>query len=259
VRGADTVGQASRGYDVGKKVKGRKRFIVTDSLGLLLVVTVLGYWPAGTAAFHVNADIAAAVIGYLDATDDGFERSIGLELLVETARLWGSLGHHDAAGRFRIDGVTGPDEYSAVADNNIYTNLMAQQNLRAAADLAARHPDRARDLQAGGQTSRSGAGHAPRPDAFTPSRRPPTPDDDTWSCTANTVPGHPVVRSAAVLTSFMELPVHAGPLRASCTGRGMELPAPLAGGGPGLPSIGNLIGWKLADHVRCPEPTFEGC
>jgi alpha,alpha-trehalose phosphorylase len=106
-----------------------------------------GYWPAGTAAFHINADIAGAVIGYLDATgDDTFAAGVGLELLVETARLWCSLGHHDAAGHFRIDGVTGPDEYSAVADNNIYTNLMAQQNLGAAADLAARHPDRACDL-----------------------------------------------------------------------------------------------------------------
>src|SRR5207253_990068 len=62
-------------------------------------------------------------------------------LLVETARLWRSLGHHDAAGRFRIDGVTGPDEYSAIADNNVYTNLLAQQNLTAAADAAERHPD----------------------------------------------------------------------------------------------------------------------
>ncbi len=107
-----------------------------------------GYWPAGTAAFHINADIAGAVIRYLDATgDDGFERSIALELLVETARLWASLGHHDPAGAFRIDGVTGPDEYSAVADNNVYTNLMAQQNLRAAADYAKRHPDLARDLR----------------------------------------------------------------------------------------------------------------
>ena len=57
-----------------------------------------------------------------------------------------SLGHHDTDGNFRIDGVTGPDEYSAVADNNVYTNLMAQQNLRAAADAAGRHPDIARDL-----------------------------------------------------------------------------------------------------------------
>ena len=57
-----------------------------------------------------------------------------LELLVETARLWRSLGHHDRHGGFHIDGVTGPDEYSAIADDNIYTNLMAQQNLLAAAD-----------------------------------------------------------------------------------------------------------------------------
>jgi alpha,alpha-trehalose phosphorylase len=100
-----------------------------------------GYWPAGTAAFHINADIADAVIRYRAATDDtGFERAVGTELLVETARLWRSLGHHDAAGHFRIDGVTGPDEYSAIADNNLYTNLMAQQNLRAAADAVERHP-----------------------------------------------------------------------------------------------------------------------
>ena len=74
--------------------------------------------------------------------DDEFEREIGLELLVETARLWRSLGHHDRHGRFRIDGVTGPDEYSAVADNNVYTNLMAQRNLRAAADAVERAPGR---------------------------------------------------------------------------------------------------------------------
>jgi alpha,alpha-trehalose phosphorylase len=107
------------------------------------------YWPAGLAAFHVNADIADAVIRYRSASDDeGFEREAGLPLLVETARLWRSLGHHDSAGRFRIDGVTGPDEYSAIADNNVYTNLMAQRNLRAAADAVARHPKHAAKLGA---------------------------------------------------------------------------------------------------------------
>ncbi|MGW1071906.1 glycoside hydrolase family 65 protein [Streptomyces sp. NPDC002537] len=105
------------------------------------------YWPAGTAAFHVNADIADAVVRYLHATDDEtFEREVGLELLVQTARLWRSLGHHDPQGQFHIDGVTGPDEYSAIADDNVYTNLMAQQNLRAAADVAERHPDLAAGL-----------------------------------------------------------------------------------------------------------------
>jgi alpha,alpha-trehalose phosphorylase len=106
-----------------------------------------GYWPAGTAAFHINADIADAVIRYLDATQDAeFEREVGLELLVETARLWRSLGQHDAEGRFRIEGVTGPDEYSAVKDNNVYTNLMAQRNLSCAADLAEKMPDVAQAL-----------------------------------------------------------------------------------------------------------------
>jgi alpha,alpha-trehalose phosphorylase len=106
-----------------------------------------GYWPAGTAAFHVNADIADAAIRYRATTgDEAFDRDIGTELLVETARLWRSLGHHDGAGRFRIDGVTGPDEYSAIADNNVYTNLMAQHNLRAAADAVERHPDIATKL-----------------------------------------------------------------------------------------------------------------
>jgi alpha,alpha-trehalose phosphorylase len=106
-----------------------------------------GYWPAGTAAFHISAAIAYAVDRYREATgDEAFDKAVGLELLVETARLWRSLGHHDSRGRFRIDGVTGPDEYSSVADNNLYTNLMAQRNLVAAADAVARHPEEAGQL-----------------------------------------------------------------------------------------------------------------
>jgi alpha,alpha-trehalose phosphorylase len=108
------------------------------------------YWPAGTAAFHINADVAAAAVRYLQATGDAeFDRDVATDLLVGTARLWRSLGHHDPTGRFRLPGVTGPDEYSAVADDNVYTNLMAQQNLTAAADAVARHPDRARELGVG--------------------------------------------------------------------------------------------------------------
>ena len=106
-----------------------------------------GYWPAGTAAFHINADIAAAVVNYLDATqDDQFELEVGLPILVETARLWRSIGQHDARGQFRIEGVTGPDEYSAIKDNNVYTNLMAQHNLAAAAALAEKRQVEARAL-----------------------------------------------------------------------------------------------------------------
>jgi alpha,alpha-trehalose phosphorylase len=108
-----------------------------------------GYWPAGTAAFHIGADIADSVVRYVEATEDeAFESEVGLELLVETARLWMSLGQRDTRGGFRIDGVTGPDEYSAIADNNVYTNLLAQRNLRAAADAVAGRPDAAAELGA---------------------------------------------------------------------------------------------------------------
>ncbi|HEY2549943.1 MAG TPA: glycosyl hydrolase family 65 protein [Streptosporangiaceae bacterium] len=106
-----------------------------------------GYWPAGTAAFHINADIADAVTRYVDATgDEDFERDVGMDLLAQTARMWRSVGHHDARGEFRIDGVTGPDEYSALGDNNVYTNLMAKWNMQAAAEAAKRFPERARQI-----------------------------------------------------------------------------------------------------------------
>jgi alpha,alpha-trehalose phosphorylase len=106
-----------------------------------------GYWPAGTAAFHINADVAVAVIRYVHATgDETFERDIGTDILVETARLWRSLGHYDLDGNFRIDGVTGPDEYSAIADNNVYTNLVARRNLLGAASACQRHQGKASDL-----------------------------------------------------------------------------------------------------------------
>ncbi|MDR0344610.1 MAG: family 65 glycosyl hydrolase, partial [Nocardiopsaceae bacterium] len=106
-----------------------------------------GYWPASIAAFHVNAAIADACSRYAAATaDTDFERETGFELLAQIARLWRSLGHHGGDGRFHIDGVTGPDEYSAIADDNVYTNLMAQRNLLDAARAAERYPDRAREL-----------------------------------------------------------------------------------------------------------------
>ena len=104
------------------------------------------YWPAGTAAFHINADIAYAVAYYVECTDDmAFEEQVGLELLTETARLWFSLGYYNGE-LFCIGGVTGPDEYSSLVDNNVYTNLMAQRNLRAAASSAERHPKKAQAL-----------------------------------------------------------------------------------------------------------------
>ncbi|MFJ2738153.1 glycoside hydrolase family 65 protein [Streptomyces sp. NPDC087440] len=114
------------------------------------------YWPAGTAAFHINADIADAVVRYVAATDDdAFAREAGVPLLVQTARLWRALGHHDPQGAFHIDGVTGPDEYSALSDDNTYTNLMAQQNLAAAAHLVSRYPREAGLLAVSGAETAS--------------------------------------------------------------------------------------------------------
>ncbi|WIM92909.1 glycosyl hydrolase family 65 protein [Actinoplanes oblitus] len=110
-----------------------------------------GYWPAGTAAVHLAADIADAAVRYVNATGDTrFERDVGVDLLVETARLWAAFGHYDRSGVFHLGGVTGPDEYTAVADDNVYTNLMARRNLTAAADVAGRHPDRAGTLRVTG-------------------------------------------------------------------------------------------------------------
>ena len=93
-------------------------------------------------AMHLNADIAVAAARHVWWTgDDAFERECALPLLVETARLWISLGYQGADGRFHIDGVTGPDEYSALSDDNAYTNLMAAKNLRAAAAAVERWPE----------------------------------------------------------------------------------------------------------------------
>jgi alpha,alpha-trehalose phosphorylase len=95
------------------------------------------YYAAGTAQYHINADIMYALRKYVQATgDELFLRNCGAEMLVETARLWVDLGFYSDAkgGKFCINGVTGPDEYNAVVNNNAYTNLMARENLRYAVE-----------------------------------------------------------------------------------------------------------------------------
>jgi alpha,alpha-trehalose phosphorylase len=106
------------------------------------------YYAAGTAQYHINADIMYALRKYVQATgDEQFLRDCGAEMLVETARLWLDLGFYAEAkdGKFCINSVTGPDEYNTVVNNNAYTNLMARENLRYAADtveaLRATTPD----------------------------------------------------------------------------------------------------------------------
>jgi alpha,alpha-trehalose phosphorylase len=96
------------------------------------------YYAAGTAQYHINSDIMYALRKYVQVTgDEVFLRDCGAEMLVETARLWLDLGFYSDAkgGKFCINGVTGPDEYNAVVNNNAYTNLMARENLRYAAQV----------------------------------------------------------------------------------------------------------------------------
>jgi alpha,alpha-trehalose phosphorylase len=98
------------------------------------------YYAAGTAQYHIDADVAFALMQYVEVTGDTeLLRLHGVELLVETARMWAGLGFFSDRrdGRFVINKVTGPDEYSTVVDNNLFTNLMAAENLRTAADALA--------------------------------------------------------------------------------------------------------------------------
>jgi len=94
-----------------------------------------GNFQSGTAQYHINADIAYAMRHYAQVRGDcRFLAELAAEVLVETARLWQDLGFFGADGKFHIHGVTGPDEYTTVVNDNTYTNLMARENLCAAAD-----------------------------------------------------------------------------------------------------------------------------
>lgn len=98
-----------------------------------------GYFPAGTAQYHINADIAHAIKTYVEVTQDyEFLQLYGAEILFETARLWADLGffNNEKDGKFCINCVTGPDEYTAIVNNNFYTNLMAKENLEYAYNTA---------------------------------------------------------------------------------------------------------------------------
>jgi alpha,alpha-trehalose phosphorylase len=93
------------------------------------------YYAAGTAQVHIDADISYALSKYVDATgDSGFLVRDGIDILVETARMWADLGfwRTNGAESFHIHGVTGPDEYTTVVNNNLFTNVMARYNLEQA-------------------------------------------------------------------------------------------------------------------------------
>jgi alpha,alpha-trehalose phosphorylase len=129
----------------------RNRAVALNSAGALYPWRTINgeeasaYYAAGTAQYHINAAIAFALKRYVDASGDiAFLATDGAEILVESARMWNDLGfysnrrenNHNGGGReatFHIHGVTGPDEYTAVVNDNLYTNVMARFNLRYAA------------------------------------------------------------------------------------------------------------------------------
>ncbi|MDH6365315.1 alpha,alpha-trehalose phosphorylase [Enterococcus sp. PF1-24] len=134
-------------YHVLEKAKARAAEL--DQKGALFAWRTIdgqetsAYYPAGTAQVHINADIAYAFQLYENVTgDETFIDNFGKEVIFETAKFWMSFGYFcekDQEVRFCINGVTGPDEYSALVNNNFYTNKMVQNNLFYASELAMRY------------------------------------------------------------------------------------------------------------------------
>ena len=124
------------------KARERARQMSHDKGALYPWRTIAGdecsaYFPAGTAQYHINADIAYSIKTYMEATNDqDYLIQAGAEIVMETARIWAGLGSYDREGRFCINQVTGPDEYTALVNNNYYTNAMAQMHLNFAASIA---------------------------------------------------------------------------------------------------------------------------
>ncbi|EXJ23473.1 Maltose phosphorylase [Alkalibacterium sp. AK22] len=137
-------------HSILPQARERARIMGIDKGALFAWRTINGeeaspYYPAGTAQIHINADIAHAVYSYGQITgDERFMVKEGLEILVETARFWVRWGHFDdqQKGAFVLNDVTGPDEYTAIVNNNFYTNYMAKKNLLYALELIKRAENR---------------------------------------------------------------------------------------------------------------------
>ena len=124
--------------------KARQRALQVNQKGALFPWRTINgdeasaYYAAGTAQYHINADIIYALKKYVNVTGDlELLYREGAEMLVETARLWSDLGFYSKreGGKFCIHGVTGPDEYNTVVNDNAFTNLMARENLRYAVEV----------------------------------------------------------------------------------------------------------------------------
>ncbi len=131
-------------YSIIERARERARVLSHEKGALYPWRTIAGeegssYYPAGTAQYHINAAVAYAIYKYLELTaDHSFIIEYGAEMLFETARLWEDLGAYIPAkgDLFCYNEVTGPDEYTALVNNNCYTNLMARWHLKYAYDTA---------------------------------------------------------------------------------------------------------------------------
>ncbi len=141
------VGRNALRFRVGMLESARVRAAELNQRGALFPWRTINgqessaYYAAGTAQYHIDADIAHALVQYVRATgDEDFLWRDGIDVLVETARLWADLGFWRSGDEpeFHIQGVTGPDEYTTVVNDNLYTNVMARANLRHAVDACVR-------------------------------------------------------------------------------------------------------------------------
>lgn len=132
-------------YQTLPKARERARTLGVDQGALFAWRTINGeeasaYFPAGTAQYHIDADIAYAVGKYFEITRDlDFVIQCGFEMVLETARFWENFGSWRQIGdrsRFEFHTVTGPDEYTALVNNNYYTNRLAKHNFELVVELA---------------------------------------------------------------------------------------------------------------------------
>jgi trehalose/maltose hydrolase-like predicted phosphorylase len=105
----------------------------------------------GLQEHHISADVAYAIWQYWRATrDEVFFLNAGAEMMLEIARFWASRAERGEDGRYHIRKVIGPDEFHEHADDNAFTNLMAQWVLRCGLEtvewLRKHHPARWREL-----------------------------------------------------------------------------------------------------------------
>ena len=142
-------------YSILDKSRKRARDVGVDQGALFAWRTIDGeeasaYYPAGTAQYHIDADVSYAIYRYYQVTGNlDFMKDYGLEIVLETARFWrsfGSFSEINGEKKFCFFDVTGPDEYTAIVNNNYYTNRMAKFNLKFAVELIDKCPEKAEEL-----------------------------------------------------------------------------------------------------------------